>query len=148
MMGGWGKKFAILTGWDGQEAHLFYYKSEKDTEAGGILFLSEMEVEDVSDPKAFTLQGSQRRFRFRCESPEVARSWRVAIQEAKVNGGHVCRGGHGTMAWRKDKHAKTCQHCKRVFTVTLHEFMYTCVHAHMQLHACLQKCITNKQVYI
>jgi len=29
-------------------------------------------------------QGSQRRFRFRCENADLCRSWRVAIQEAKV----------------------------------------------------------------
>ena len=68
LMGGWSKRFAVLTGWDGQEAHLFYYRTESDKEASGILFLSEMEIEDTKDDRAFTLQGSQRRFRFRCES--------------------------------------------------------------------------------
>jgi hypothetical protein len=117
--GGWSKRFAVLTGWDGQEAHLFYYYDENDKEAGGILFLSEMEIEDNKDPKVFTLQGSQRRFKFRCDSADAARSWCVAIVEAKTNGGHRCKAGEASLAWRKDKHAKTCQHCKRVFSVTI-----------------------------
>jgi hypothetical protein len=29
----------VLTGWNGQEAHLFYYKTETDKAASGILFL-------------------------------------------------------------------------------------------------------------
>mmetsp|Transcript_79360 Transcript_79360/g.128587 ORF Transcript_79360/g.128587 Transcript_79360/m.128587 type:complete len:549 (-) Transcript_79360:617-2263(-) len=119
MMGGWSKRFVVLTGWDGTESHLFYYRSESDTQASGILFLSEMEIEDVQDPKALTLQGSQRRFRFRCESADLCRSWRVAIQEAKKNGDHECRAGEACLAWRRDKHAKTCQHCKRIFSVTI-----------------------------
>ena len=126
MMGGWSKRFAILTGWDGKEAHLFYYRSENDKEASGILFLTEMEIEDAKDERAFTLQGSQRRFRFRCESCDAARSWRMAIREAKSNGGHVCKAGEACLAWRKDKHAKTCQHCKRVFSVTLSKHNCRC----------------------
>lgn len=58
MMGGWSKRFAILTGWDGQEAHLFYYRTENDKDASGILFLSEMEIEDTKDERAFILQVS------------------------------------------------------------------------------------------
>jgi len=32
-------RFVVLTGWDGTESHLFYYRSESDTQASGILFL-------------------------------------------------------------------------------------------------------------
>lgn len=31
----------------------------------------------------------------------------------------MCKAGEACLAWRKDKHAKTCQHCKRVFSVAL-----------------------------
>ena len=115
----WQPKFAILTGWDGLEAHLFYYKTQTDKEAGGICFVSEMTIEENPDPKIFTLQGCQRRFKFRCANQELARSWRQAIQEAQTNGGHDCKCGEATIAWVKDKHSKTCHQCKRVFSVTL-----------------------------
>ena len=141
ILGGWSRRFVVLTGWDGQEAHLFYYRSETDKEASGILFVSEMDIERSDDPRVFTLQvalpvgccvcnvseadstdlpqGSQRRFRFRSDSAEMARQWLTAIEEVKGNGPHQCKTGEACLAWRKDKHAKTCQHCKRIFSVTI-----------------------------
>ena len=143
ILGGWSRRFVVLTGWDGQEAHLFYYRSETDKEASGILFVSEMDIERSDDPRVFTLQvalpvgccvcnlseadstdlpqGSQRRFRFRSDSAEMARQWLTAIEEVKGNGPHQCRTGEACLAWRKDKHAKTCQHCKRIFNQTRDE---------------------------
>ena len=59
-------------------------------------------------------QGSQRRFRFRCRSEAEARSWRVAIREAKLLGGHACRCGLSSPAWVSDKHFKCCDTCRIV----------------------------------
>ena len=91
ILGGWSRRFVVLTGWDGQEAHLFYYRTETDKEASGILFVSEMDIERSDDPRVFTLQvalpvgcvqceadstglpqGSQQSFRIRSDSAVCA----------------------------------------------------------------------------
>eukprot|EP00291_Cryptomonas_curvata_P017209 CAMPEP_0172159174 /NCGR_PEP_ID=MMETSP1050-20130122/4813_1 /TAXON_ID=233186 /ORGANISM="Cryptomonas curvata, Strain CCAP979/52" /LENGTH=513 /DNA_ID=CAMNT_0012828711 /DNA_START=52 /DNA_END=1590 /DNA_ORIENTATION=+ len=116
-MKGWHKRFVVLTGWEAGEAHIFYYADEQSTEASGIIFVHDVTVEqDKTNAKCIVLQGSQRRFRFRCDTDLEARIWRQAIGEAKDNGGHQCQTGSACMAWMADKHAKTCESCRTVFS--------------------------------
>mmetsp|Transcript_43130 Transcript_43130/g.101425 ORF Transcript_43130/g.101425 Transcript_43130/m.101425 type:complete len:463 (+) Transcript_43130:204-1592(+) len=120
MFKGWQPRFLILTGWDEGEAHLFYFTKETDKEASGVLFINDMKLEDpkATEPTVFQLQGSQRRFRFRCSDEIMARGWRMAIAEASQNGVHKCRTGVGSMAWIMQKHSKTCEACRQVFSAT------------------------------
>jgi hypothetical protein len=48
----------------------------------------------------------------------ICRSWRHAITEAKMNGGHSCKTGVAAIAWMAEKHAKTCDKCRQIFTAT------------------------------
>jgi len=116
---GWHKKFVVLTGWDEGEAHLFYYDKETDSEATGVLFVNDVEVDAVDKvDRVLTLQGSQRRFRFRCATEAEARTWRVALVEARSNGGHKCVTGVASTAWMAEKHAKTCDKCRQLFSAS------------------------------
>mmetsp|Transcript_12810 Transcript_12810/g.25333 ORF Transcript_12810/g.25333 Transcript_12810/m.25333 type:complete len:469 (+) Transcript_12810:157-1563(+) len=116
---GWNKKFLVLTGWDDGEAHLFYYDKETDTEAAGVLFVNDVSTDPVDKvDRVLTLQGTQRRFRFRCATEEEAKTWRVALTEAKTNGGHKCLTGVASTAWMAEKHAKTCDKCRQLFTAS------------------------------